>query len=313
MKHIFFTFLIISFPVFMFASVEVDSISQKSQDVISVSQWALKKNIGLILTQTAFVNWNSGGDNSVAGIANAEVEYNYKSKGVFWDNRIRGRYGLNKKEGNGVRKTDDLLEITSNFGHRRSEKSSWYNSARFNFRTQFANGYKYKGTEKGDAISKFFSPAYIFLGVGSQYTNKKKKYKVYISPITNKTTLVFNQRLANSGAFGVEKAVYEDDVLVKEGRNSKIEFGTLLTGEWTKDIMDNVLMNNKLVLYSDYLNKYGNVDFDWELRFDLKVNKYVKANVGTHILYDDDVKDEETSSPKIQLKQLLGVGLTYSF
>ena len=72
-------------------------------------------------------------------------------------------------------------------------------------------------------------------------------------------------------------------------------------------------MNNKLILYSDYLNKYGNIDFDWELTFDLKVNKHIKANIGTHLLYDDDVKDKDSERPKIQLKQLLGVGLSYAF
>jgi hypothetical protein len=192
-----------------------------------------------------------------------------------------------------------------------SEKSQWYNSARFNFRTQFANGYKYP--DRALSISTFFAPAYLFLGVGTQFTSSKKKYKLYLSPLTNKTTLVLNQRLANSGAFGVEKAVYKDGVLVEEGANAKIEFGTLLTGEWRHEIMENVLMNNKLILYSDYLNKYGNIDFDWELTFDLKVNKHIKANIGTHLLYDDDVKDKESEGPKIQLKQLLGVGLTYAF
>jgi hypothetical protein len=314
MRNIYLTLFSLFISIFAFANTEIDStLSIQEKQKISVSQWALKKNVGLILTQTAFVNWNAGGDNSVAGIATAEIEYNYKEDKMFWDNKVRGRYGLNKKEGAGVRKTDDFIEITSNFGHRSAPESLWYNSARFNFRTQFANGYKYTGTERGSAISKFFSPAYIFLGIGSQYTAKSKKYKFYISPITNKTTLVFNQRLANSGAFGVEKAVYENDVLIREGKNSKIEFGTLFTGESVHDIMDNIIMKNKLVMYSDYLNKYGNIDFDWELRFDLKVNKYVKANIGTHILYDDDVKDKETDSPKIQLKQLLGVGLTYSF
>ena len=56
-----------------------------------------------------------------------------------------------------------------------------------------------------------------------------------------------------------------------------------------------------------------NVDFDWEMKLQLIVNKYVKAKIATHIIYDDDVKDKETGTPKIQLKQLLGVGVTYSF
>lgn len=289
--------------------------AQIANDSIKVSQWAHKKTVGLILTQTSFVNWNAGGDNSIAGIASIVVEFNYKRDRLFWDNRIRGMYGLNKEEETSPRKTDDIFEITSNFGYRKSQNSQWYTSARFNFRTQFARGFKYP--DRTNSISEIFAPAYIFLGVGSQYTSKNKKFKVYISPLTNKTTLVWNQRLANSGAFGVQKAIYEgtgeDRVLVKKGENSKIEIGTLLTLDWEREIMKNILMKNRVIVYSDYLNKYGNIDLDWEMRMDLKVNRYVKANIGTHILYDDDVKDKETDSPKIQLKQLLGIGLTYTF
>ena len=293
--------LLVSWSVF--SNVETDSISAK--------KWTQEKTLGLILTQTAFVNWNAGGENSIAGIASINLKFNYKKDRISWNNTIRGRYGLNKEASEQVRKTEDVFEITSNFSYQHREKSQWYNSARFNFRTQFANGYKYP--DRALSISTFFAPAYLFLGVGTQFTSSKKKYKLYLSPLTNKTTLVLNQRLANSGAFGVEKAVYKDGVLVEEGANEKIEFGTLLTGEWRHEIMENVLMNNKLILYSDYLNKYGNIDFDWELTFDLKVNKHIKANIGTHLLYDDDVKDKESDRPKIQLKQLLGVGLTYAF
>jgi len=298
----------------VFSNTEKDSLLIV-KDSVKPSFWSDKKTVGLILTQTSFVNWNAGGANSIAGIASVDIEYNYKKGRMFWNNKFRGRYGLNKKEGTKIRKTNDVFEITSNFGYQKRKDSEWYNSARFNFKTQFANGYKYPDRET--SISQFFAPAYIFVGVGSQYTSKLKKIKLYISPVTNKTTLVTNQRLANRGSFGVQKAIYEGEgenrKLVQEGKNSKIEFGSLFTGEWEHKIMDNILMKNKLSLYSDYLNKYGNIDFDWALRFDLKVNKYVKANIGTHILYDDDVKDKETDSPKIQLKQLLGIGLTYSF
>jgi hypothetical protein len=72
-------------------------------------------------------------------------------------------------------------------------------------------------------------------------------------------------------------------------------------------------MNNKLILYTDYINDFSNIDIDWELKLELVVNKFVKANIGTHIVYDDDVKDKESGKPEIQLKQLLGVGIVYSF
>lgn len=79
-------------------------------------------------------------------------------------------------------------------------------------------------------------------------------------------------------------------------------------------------MEHKLSLYSDYINNFGNIDVDWQLQLDFIVNKYVRANINTHLIYDDDIKAKEeidgaqvTVGPKIQLKQMLGVGLIYSF
>ena len=73
-------------------------------------------------------------------------------------------------------------------------------------------------------------------------------------------------------------------------------------------------------MYSDYINKFGNIDVDYDFVFDLIVNQYVKANIGAHFVYDDDIKAKEeidgkqiTVGPKIQLKQTLGVGLVYLF
>ena len=50
------------------------------------------------------------------------------------------------------------------------------------------------------------------------------------------------------------------------------------------------------------------------------VNQYVKANIGTHLIYDDDIKFKEeiagvqvTKGSRVQLKQILGVGIEYNF
>ena len=52
----------------------------------------------------------------------------------------------------------------------------------------------------------------------------------------------------------------------------------------------------------------------------MTVNQYVKANIGVHVIYDDDIKPTEeidgvvvNQGPKIQLKQMIGVGLSYTF
>jgi hypothetical protein len=293
------TFFLLS-TLNVFSQIEKDSLDKTKKGTIKTAQWAFKKTLGLLMTQTAFVNWSAGGENSIAGITTIEFEFNYKKNRLFWNNHFRSRFGLNKEDGQKTRKTDDVIEFISNFGYRKTATSNWYNSARFNFRTQYAPGYKYPNRE--DYISKFFAPAYIFLGFGSQYTAPDKSFKLYLSPLTNKTTLVYDVILSDQGAFGVTK-----------GKKSKIEFGILATGEWRHDLMENIVMNNKLILYTDYINDFSNIDIDWELKLELVVNKFVKANIGTHIVYDDDVKDKESGKPEIQLKQLLGVGIVYSF
>lgn len=80
------------------------------------------------------------------------------------------------------------------------------------------------------------------------------------------------------------------------------------------------MLDNRLTLYTDYLNSFGNVDVNWQFTLDMTVNQYVKANIGANVIYDDDIKATEerdgevvTVGPKLQLKQMLGVGLSYTF
>jgi hypothetical protein len=318
MRFISSTIFCLFFTLSSTATILKDSIAFKPD---SISHWENKNNIKLIFTQNSFVNWNAGGNNSMSGILKVHLVKNYKNEKLAWANEIKTNYGLNKEEKRELRKTEDLFELNSTFGYRKNIKSNWYNSAKFNFKTQFTNGYKYPNTDK--SISEFFAPAYLFLGVGSEYFSKKVNLKLYLSPITNKTTFVFNQSLANEGAFGVNPAKYDElGSLISRGDKTKMEFGTLITGEWQTKVMENIKMANKLILYSDYLHNYGNVDINWELNFDLTINKYITANVGSHIKFDDDIKHKEDINndgeldilgAKIQLKQLLGVGFSYSF
>ena len=129
--------------------------------------------------------------------------------------------------------------------------------------------------------------------------------------------------MANEGSFGVTRAQYTNDgELISEGEKTKIELGMLATVEWKTEIMKNIQMANKLILYSDYLNNYGNVDIDWEISFDLTINEYVTANIGSHFIFDDDVKQKadvdndgvlDILGPRLQVKQVLGVGFLYNF
>ena len=111
-----------------------------------------------------------------------------------------------------------------------------------------------------------------------------------------------------------------DGTIITKGRQSRIELGTLVTAAHNFKILKNIKMDNRLSLYSDYINKFGNIDVDWQMQMDFVVNEYVKANIGVHMIYDDDIKTKDQVNgeqvilgPKIQLKQTLGIGVIYNF
>lgn len=301
------------------------TISSSSQNIIktakpdTISFWTKKNKVSLDISQISFVHWNAGGNNSISGLVKGKFNRKYERKTMMWDNELIMRYGLNKQDGQELRKTDDQLQLNSTFGFRKDTISNWYYGSKFNFNTQFYNGYAYPNRDV--AISKPFAPAYMFLGIGAEYSKKEENLKVYLSPLTQKTTLVLDQRLANSGAYGVDKAEYDvDGNLIRNGKKSKTEIGVLITNQWEKEIFKNINFEHRLSLYSDYLNNFGNIDVDWQMQLEMTVNEFVTANIGTALLYDDDIKAKEeingeqvTLGPRIQLKQILGIGAVYTF
>ncbi|MCF4100405.1 DUF3078 domain-containing protein [Gillisia sp. M10.2A] len=300
-------------------TTSADTTMMANQEVLIL--WTSKNAVGVTLNEVAFVNWNSGGNNSVSALFHGNFERKYKKKLLSWKNDASIRFGLNAEQGRELRKTEDAVTFNSTFGYRRDSTSNFRYSAKFNFKTQFANGYKYPETKK--PISKFMAPAYAFLGIGTEYTDPKEDLTVYVSPVTQKSTFVLDQTLANEGMFGVTPAIKNDEgVIIEDGESVRTEFGFLVTSGFSKEIFDNVNIDNQLSFYSDYLNKFGNVDVDWELNLNLVVNDFVKANIGSHLKYDDDVKFKEdtngdgtleTLGPKVQFKQMLGVGVVYQF
>ena len=132
-----------------------------------------------------------------------------------------------------------------------------------------------------------------------------------MSPLTVKSTFVFDDKLSAEGAFGVDP-----------GERSRVEFGIFTEASWETEVMKNVTMINRLGLYTDYLNDFGNIDVDWVIDFNLSVNKWIKANLGGHLIYDNDIKFKEDSNgdgnletfgARVQFKQVFNVGLSLNF
>jgi hypothetical protein len=286
------------------------------------SFWTDVNKLGINFNEVAFVNWNAGGNNSISALGSARFERNYKFRYIQWDNYMDLRYGLNLQEGQKLRKTDDAIRLSSTFGFQRDTISNWYYSGKANFNTQFSNGYRYPNRE--NPISRFMAPGYSFLGVGTSYITKDQKFNLYISPITQKATFVLDQNLANKGSFGVQRAILDmEGNVIRPGENIFLEFGFHVTNSWETPVWKNVLLDHRISLYTDYLRDFGNIDVDWELNIQLQINKYIVTNIGSHIIYDDNILfDEEINAqgivvksgePRVQFKQLLGVGVSYIF
>ena len=299
-------------------------ISGNAQHIITkipdtTSNWKSENKVGFDVSQISFINWNAGGNNSISGLFKGNFKRDYNADLLHWKNELIIRYGVNKQESQEIRKTDDQFEINSTVSFRNDTISNWFYAGKLNFSTQFYSGYAYPNTQQ--AISGPFAPAYFFLGIGAEYFKKEKNLKIYLSPLTQKTTIVLNQRLANEGAFGVDKAQFDSTgALVLKGKNFRTEVGFLATNEWRTEVYKNMLLENRISLYTDYLNNFGNIDINWQLQLQMTVNEYVKASIGTQIIYDDDIKTKKqvegsqvSSGAKIQLKQILGIGFVYQF
>ena len=269
--------------------VDTKPLTKRKKKFVVPSFWEKVNKISFILNEAAFVNWNAGGDNSVSAIARMDFERNYKFRYIQWDNVLALRYGWNTQSGREPRKTEDAIRLRSTFGYQRDTLSPWYFSIKGKFNTQFTDGFNYPDTST--PISRFMAPGYLFLGAGASFIPKGKKFNLYMSPASYKITFVLDETLANEGAFGVTPAILDSEGnVIVPGEQTFTEFGILITNYWEKEVLKNVRFEHALSLYTDYIRSFGNIDVDWELNFYFTVNNFIEATLGTHIIYDDDIK-----------------------
>jgi hypothetical protein len=288
-KYLLFTLLFISSGLF----------AQNSQDT---TYWKVSGQASINFSQVSFSHWVSGGRNSVSGVGLFNINANYEKAKIHWENSLKTGYGLLKEEESMVTKTDDKLELNSKLGIETNNEHILYSSF-VNFNTQFADGYNYPDTE--NKISGFFAPAYLTVAAGIDY-QPSDKFSLFATPLSGKFTFVTDYELSSQGAFGVEP-----------GETARAELGASVKSELKTPVVKNVDMTTTLSLFSNYLDNPENIDVKWDLILNMKINDYLSANFITNLIYDHDVlvplDDSDRKGRRIQLKQLLGVGLSYKF
>lgn len=290
-------FFFATFVIFGFAL----SVAQDT-----TSFWKKGGNIGLNITQVALSNWAGGGQNTIGITGLTNIFANYAEGKTTWDNSIELGYGMTKLAKQEFRKSDDRILFTSKFGHKAGEQFLY--SALLDFRSQFDKGYKYNKNAAGDGdtaliISNLLAPAFVNVGVGMTY--KPADYiEILVSPLSNRIILVMDDALSKQGAFGVDP-----------GKNIKSELGAALNIFFKKEILTNVTLQSRLNTFGAY-EYLPSLVVTWESLLNMKVNDYITASFAADVFYDERVtvnRDDGTSGPATQFRNVLSIGFGYKF
>jgi hypothetical protein len=305
MKKTMIAMMLLVIPGMAYCQVADGEKQLKTQSADTTLGWKKGGIININTAQTSLTNWAAGGQSSVAINGLLNLYAHRKKAKSLWENYLDLAYGSLKQKKTDWWKSDDRIEFTSKYGLKASDQI--YYAGLVNFRSQFSNGYNYPNDSV--KISGFMSPGYLLIALGIDWV-PAKDFTVFFAPATAKMTFVTDDTLASQGAFGVDP-----------GDNVKAEFGGYLRAAGKVDLMENISLQSKIDLYTNYLENFGVIDVSWETLLSMKVNKYFSATVSTHLIYDQDVtimkeNDEGDMIPynsKVQFKEVLAIGFSMKF
>ncbi len=260
------------------------------QEADSTSIWKNQMVGSLNLTQASFSNWEQGGENSLAWQVKLDSKFERDAERWNWSSTTKFELGFAKVADVEARKSSDLLDIETVLTRKMNKLLNPFVSA--TAKTQFVSGFQY-GEDTKTKVSKFLDPGYFTQSAGVGYKP--------------------NDMLQSRVGFTIKETVtsefpspYADDpATLDKLEKTKVEPGISSVTDFKKQFDENVLYVSKLDIFSDF-EGFNRIDLLWENRLTLKVSKYINVNVSVDVLYDRDV------TSKAQVKEILGVGLSYS-
>ncbi len=290
------------FLIIFFNLINLHAQKEIKKDSLETN-WNLSGKFTFLGNQSSYSYWTAGGQTSVSGTIKIDYDFNYDKDGWNWDTKLITAYGLNSIGGSKfLKKTDDKLEINSLLGKKFTNNliGNWSYSSFINFKTQWSKGYRFRknsqGEEERTELTRFFSPAYLQVGVGL-YWKKNKDFWINMAPFTGRLIIVnryFTNNLEdNKRYFGVKK-----------GKNSRFELGASIRSFFKFELVENVFVTNRISLYSDYLDNPANIDLDYTINTVMKVNKYLTTNLIIQFIYDHN------SVKRLQVREVMGIGIS---
>lgn len=274
----------------------------KKVDIDSGKVWKKGGIFNFNLGQGSQSNWSAGGDDfSFSVNTYLGLHAFYKKDRYSWDNTLDLNYGLVNTSSQGTRKNDDRIDFLTKVGYELRPKLSL--STLLNFHTQFSKGFNYTGADSKELLSNIMAPGYLLFSIGLDY-KPAEGLSIFVSPITSRWTFVLDDSLSAKGAYGVTP-----------GDKVKNEIGAFASVNYLKDITKTINYNGRLDLFSNYGHNPQNIDVMMTNKFTAKLSKVLSASLALDLIYDDDVKlfGKNNDSPGLQLRSLIGVGLSVKF
>ncbi|MDR1758182.1 MAG: DUF3078 domain-containing protein [Bacteroidales bacterium] len=273
--------------------------------------WFFSGMAGLNLSQVTFINWAAGGVNNANGRAFANLTLLFKKNRMAWDNNFDTEVGGMYTHASAYpwRKVSDRLQLTSKFGYEFSK--TWFVTVLGSFKSQYANGYDYgldaaTNQETMTFSSQWLSPSYTDISVGIDW-KPAPIFSLYYSPVAGRIVTCTDSILRKK--YGVP-----------EDKTFMASLGMTLKGHLDYSPIKNLRIISTLTLYTPYtakeLQPFGNIDVDWDFVISYQLLKVLNISAGFTLKYYDQVmipnKDGKLA-PRVQFKEVVGVGIGYSF
>jgi Protein of unknown function (DUF3078). len=277
-------------------------IPQDIPDTVMVQKpkfWTFKGD-GFLQFMQNYVsdNWYKGGESNYSMLGSLTLEANYDNKHKWkWDNKLEMKLGFLNTRSDTIHRfksNEDMLRLTSKVGLEAAK--NWYYTLQLLAYSQFSRGLK-ANDEK--TYSDFTSPLYVNLGLGMDYKveteNKRLQGTLNFSPVS--LNYIYVDRLNLGPSFGLD-----------EGKHSKLEFASHITADLTWKMNDVVTWKTRLYAFTSYKRAL----IEWENTFELRVSKYITANLFLFPRFDD-VGNYDDDFGYWQFREFSSLGFAYTF
>ncbi|MDH4070688.1 MAG: DUF3078 domain-containing protein [Ignavibacteria bacterium] len=266
-------------------------MAQEDTTAVPVFGWTHSLIAGFGLTQASYTNWASGGENSLAFTATADGKSTQDMETTNWETSYKFAYGQSRVGTQGLRKTDDKIDISSVLMFKLWNEFNPYAAA--TFKSQFTTGYEYDAVGTRTAVSAWFDPAYMTQTAGIEYKPSAliktrfgagfretitSKYPVYADdPETVEIETTLFQ--------GILESVTDLEWVIEEN----IVFTSKLEMIAPFESMDRIIVRNDNVLAAkvgDYFTTKLNVELlnDWRVTRRTQVRETVSIGISYALL-----------------------------